>query len=135
MHKRWLLVLLQTVVTVGLLAFFFHDPEFRHKAFDALRHAQPWWLVAGVVVAGVENFLGALRWRIFLKMLGMDVPFFLHDEALDKPFLAESKAAGLLALKGHRALGGMRASIYNAMPIEGVRTLVDYMRDFEKKHG
>lgn len=76
MHKRWLLVLLQTVVTVGLLAFFFHDPEFRHKAFDALRHAQLWWLVAGVLVAGAENFLGALRWRIFLKMLGMDVPFW-----------------------------------------------------------
>jgi phosphoserine aminotransferase len=65
----------------------------------------------------------------------MNVPFFLHDEALDKPFLAESKAAGLIALKGHRALGGMRASIYNAMPEAGVQALVDFMRDFQLRHG
>jgi phosphoserine aminotransferase len=65
----------------------------------------------------------------------MNVPFFLRDDALDKPFLAESKAAGLLALKGHRALGGMRASIYNAMPEAGVRALADFMRDFAKRHG
>jgi len=65
----------------------------------------------------------------------MNVPFFLHDEALDKAFLAESKAAGLLALKGHRALGGMRASIYNAMPEAGVQALADFMRDFQQRHG
>jgi phosphoserine aminotransferase len=65
----------------------------------------------------------------------MNVPFFLHDEALDKAFLAESKAAGLIALKGHRALGGMRASIYNALPEEGVRALVAFMRDFQQRHG
>ncbi|HZH42643.1 MAG TPA: 3-phosphoserine/phosphohydroxythreonine transaminase [Lysobacter sp.] len=65
----------------------------------------------------------------------MNVPFFLHDEALDKPFLAESKAAGLIALKGHRALGGMRASIYNAMPEAGVQALVEFMRDFQRRHG
>ena len=65
----------------------------------------------------------------------MNIPFRLKDEALDEPFLAESKKAGLLALKGHRAVGGMRASIYNAMPIEGVQALVDFMRDFEKRHG
>ncbi len=65
----------------------------------------------------------------------MNVPFTLHDEALDKPFLKESEAAGLLALKGHRAVGGMRASIYNAMPIEGVQALVDFMADFAKRHG
>jgi phosphoserine aminotransferase len=64
----------------------------------------------------------------------MNVPFFLHDEALDKPFLAEAKAAGLMALKGHRALGGMRASIYNALPVEGVKALVDFMRDFQSRH-
>jgi phosphoserine aminotransferase len=63
------------------------------------------------------------------------VPFTLHDEALDKPFLKEAEAAGLLALKGHRAVGGMRASIYNAMPIEGVQALVDFMADFAKRHG
>ena len=65
----------------------------------------------------------------------MNVPFFLHDEALDKAFLAESKAAGLIALKGHRALGGMRASIYNAMPEAGVQALADFMRDFQRRHG
>ncbi|GHE37904.1 3-phosphoserine/phosphohydroxythreonine transaminase [Vulcaniibacterium thermophilum] len=65
----------------------------------------------------------------------MNVPFFLREEALDKLFLAESKAAGLLALKGHRALGGMRASIYNAMPEEGVRALAEFMRDFQRRHG
>jgi len=65
----------------------------------------------------------------------MNVPFTLPDEALDKPFLAESEAAGLLALKGHRAVGGMRASIYNAMPIEGVRALVDFMADFARRKG
>jgi len=65
----------------------------------------------------------------------MNVPFTLQDEALDKPFLKESEAAGLLALKGHRAVGGMRASIYNAMPIEGVRALTDFMADFAKRHG
>jgi phosphoserine aminotransferase len=65
----------------------------------------------------------------------MNVPFFLHDQALDAAFLAESKAAGLLALKGHRVLGGMRASIYNAMPEAGVQALVDFMRDFAQRRG
>lgn len=63
----------------------------------------------------------------------MNVPFQLKDEALDKQFLAESEAAGLLALKGHRIVGGMRASLYNAMPIEGVQALVAYMQEFERK--
>lgn len=65
----------------------------------------------------------------------MNVPFFLHDEALEKAFLSESKAAGLIALKGHRVVGGMRASIYNAMPEEGVQALVAFMDDFRKRHG
>jgi phosphoserine aminotransferase len=65
----------------------------------------------------------------------MNVPFTLPREALNAPFLAESEAAGLLALKGHKAVGGMRASIYNAMPLEGVRTLVDFMGDFARRHG
>jgi phosphoserine aminotransferase len=65
----------------------------------------------------------------------MNVPFFLRDDALDKAFLAESKAAGMIGLKGHRALGGMRASIYNAMPEAGVRALADFMGDFARRHG
>ena len=55
--------------------------------------------------------------------------------SLDAAFLAESEAAGLLYLKGHRAVGGMRASIYNAMPIEGVRALVEFMKDFAGRNG
>jgi len=65
----------------------------------------------------------------------MNVPFTLPRAELDAPFLAESQAAGLLALKGHKAVGGMRASIYNAMPLEGVQALVNFMRDFARRHG
>jgi phosphoserine aminotransferase len=64
----------------------------------------------------------------------MNVPFTLADPALDEAFLKGAKEAGLVQLKGHRSVGGMRASIYNAMPIEGVRALVDYMKAFEKSH-
>ena len=65
----------------------------------------------------------------------MNVPFKLRDAALDGAFLKGAEARGLLQLKGHRSVGGMRASIYNAMPIEGVRALLDYMREFEQKNG
>jgi phosphoserine aminotransferase len=65
----------------------------------------------------------------------MNVRFHLRDEKLDETFLKGAKAAGMDQLKGHRVVGGMRASIYNAMPIEGVRTLVDYMAAFERRHG
>jgi phosphoserine aminotransferase len=65
----------------------------------------------------------------------MNVPFTLKDSKLDEPFLKGAVERGMVQLKGHRSVGGMRASIYNAMPIEGVRALVDYMREFEKKHG
>ncbi|WP_300559006.1 3-phosphoserine/phosphohydroxythreonine transaminase [Limnohabitans sp. Rim8] len=63
----------------------------------------------------------------------MNVPFFLRDESRNDAFLAGAKAANLLQLKGHKSVGGMRASIYNAMPLEGVQALVAYMREFEKK--
>ena len=62
----------------------------------------------------------------------MNVPFFLRDESRNEAFLAGAKAANLLQLKGHKSVGGMRASLYNAMPLEGVQALVAYMRDFEK---
>lgn len=65
----------------------------------------------------------------------MNVPFTLKDEALDEEFLAGAKKRGMLQLKGHRSVGGMRASIYNAMPVAGVKALVDYMKEFEAKHG
>ena len=62
----------------------------------------------------------------------MNVPFFLKDEALNEAFLKGAKARGMVQLKGHRSVGGMRASIYNAMPLEGVQALVGYMAEFEK---
>ena len=65
----------------------------------------------------------------------MNVPFLLRNEALNDAFLAGAKAAGLLQLKGHKSVGGMRASIYNAMPLEGVQALVQYMQEFERTHG
>lgn len=64
----------------------------------------------------------------------MNVPFTLANPELDKVFLTEAEQAGLSTLKGHRSVGGMRASIYNAMPEEGVDALVSFMADFEKRH-
>ncbi len=64
----------------------------------------------------------------------MNVPFITGDADLDAKFVAESKAAGFVNLKGHRSVGGMRASIYNAMPIEGVQKLVDFMKKFEEEN-
>jgi phosphoserine aminotransferase len=65
----------------------------------------------------------------------MSVPFFLRDERLNEPFLEGARARGLAQLKGHRAVGGMRASLYNAMPLAGVLALTDWMREFERTHG
>jgi phosphoserine aminotransferase len=65
----------------------------------------------------------------------MNIPFRLAKPELDKTFLAESEAAGLTNLAGHRSVGGMRASLYNAMPVAGVVALVEFMRDFERRYG
>ena len=65
----------------------------------------------------------------------MNVPFVTGSDELDAKFVAEAKAAGFVNLKGHRTVGGMRASIYNAMPIEGVEKLVEFMKEFEKNNG
>jgi phosphoserine aminotransferase len=64
----------------------------------------------------------------------MNVPFTLKDASLDAAFLKGAEARGMVQLKGHRSVGGMRASIYNAMPLEGVQRLVEYMREFEKQN-
>jgi phosphoserine aminotransferase len=64
----------------------------------------------------------------------MNVPFHLAKPELDKLFLEQAAANNLVALKGHRIVGGMRASIYNAMPIEGVQALVKFMQEFEKNN-
>ncbi|MEZ2721508.1 3-phosphoserine/phosphohydroxythreonine transaminase [Paenalcaligenes hominis] len=65
----------------------------------------------------------------------MNVPFLLNRAELDETFLTEASAAGLLQLRGHKSVGGMRASIYNAMPLEGVQALVDFMKGFEARYG
>jgi phosphoserine aminotransferase len=61
----------------------------------------------------------------------MNVPFVTGSEELDKRFIKEAAAAGLVTLAGHRSVGGMRASIYNPMPVEGVKALIDFMKRFE----
>jgi phosphoserine aminotransferase len=65
----------------------------------------------------------------------MNVPFRLPDERLDAPFLKGAEQRGMVQLKGHRSVGGMRASIYNAMPLEGCERLAGYMREFAARHG
>lgn len=65
----------------------------------------------------------------------MNVPFFIHDAALHDVFVAQAREAGLLQLKGHKSVGGLRASLYNAMPLAGVQALVDFMHQFQTRHG
>jgi phosphoserine aminotransferase len=65
----------------------------------------------------------------------MNIPFTLRSDELDRPFLTQAEERGLTQLKGHRSVGGMRASIYNAMPMQGVQELVRFMREFERQHG
>ena len=65
----------------------------------------------------------------------MNLPFWLRDESLNDAFLAGAKERGLLALKGHKSVGGMRASLYNAMPVAGVQALVSYLQEFASSHG
>jgi len=65
----------------------------------------------------------------------MNIPFRLPSEELEDAFVKESKSAGLIGLKGHRSVGGMRASIYNAMTVEGAQALADFMAEFQRKNG
>ncbi|GAB3385093.1 3-phosphoserine/phosphohydroxythreonine transaminase [Lysobacter fragariae] len=131
------------------------------KAGSMLNTPPSWnWYLLGLTVkwmldeGGVEEFArrnarkSSLLYRVIDQSGGfyrnevapsvrsrMNVPFFLHDEALNAAFLQESKEARLISLKGHKALGGMRASIYNAMPEAGVQALADFMSDFQRRHG
>ena len=63
----------------------------------------------------------------------VNIPFILKDNTLDPIFLSKAEKSGLYNLKGHRTVGGMRASVYNAMPVEGVEMLITFMKDFENK--
>ncbi|HWG66061.1 MAG TPA: 3-phosphoserine/phosphohydroxythreonine transaminase [Rhodanobacteraceae bacterium] len=91
---------------------------------------------AGLLYQAIDGSGGYYRNRVEPAARSrMNVIFNLHDAALEPLFVAEAADAGLLALKGHRALGGIRASIYNAVPIEGVRALCDFMAEFRRTHG
>jgi phosphoserine aminotransferase len=87
----------------------------------------------------VYDFIDASNWYVNRVDRAcrsrMNLPFFLPDERLNEPFLAGARERGLLQLKGHKSVGGMRASLYNAMPLSGARALVDYMREFAASHG
>jgi phosphoserine aminotransferase len=117
------------------------------------------WYIAGLVfqwlkrqggVKGIgernrekaETLYGAIDGSSFYKnpvekgsRSWMNIPFTLAKPDLEKTFAAEAKAAGLETLEGHRSVGGMRASLYNAMPLEGVQALVTFMKEFERKYG
>ncbi|PMR74895.1 3-phosphoserine/phosphohydroxythreonine transaminase [Billgrantia endophytica] len=100
------------------------------EAMDAINSRKAAKLYAAIDGSGLFSNPIALRNRS-----RMNVPFVLADERLDKPFLAEAEEAGLLNLKGHRSVGGMRASLYNAVPEAAVDALIDFMADFEKRRG
>ncbi len=133
-----------------------------HAARDSMLNTPPtWnWYLAGLVFkwmlaeGGVEEFArrNALKSKLVYEGIDasdgfyrndvapqvrsrMNIPYFLPDEALTARFVAESKAAGLLALKGHKAVGGLRASLYNALPVAAAQALVDFMRDFQQRNG
>ena len=133
-----------------------------HAARDSMLNTPPtWnWYLAGLVFkwmlaeGGVEAFAqrnaakAALLYAAIDASAGfyrndvaagarsrMNVPFFLPSAELDARFVADAKAAGLLALKGHKAVGGIRASLYNAIPLAAVEALVGFMADFQQRHG
>ena len=91
---------------------------------------------AQMLYSCIDNSNGFYRNEVAVEDRSrMNVPFFLRNEALNAAFVEQSAKAGLAALKGHKAVGGMRASIYNAMPVAGVRVLTDFMRDFAVRNG
>ena len=91
---------------------------------------------SGLVYAAIDDSGGFYRNEVATEARSrMNIPFFLPDETLTARFVAESKAAGLLALKGHKAVGGIRASLYNALPVEAAQALVAFMRDFQQRNG
>lgn len=91
---------------------------------------------AALVYATIDQSGGFYRNQVAPAVRSrMNIPFFLPSAELDARFVAEARAAGLLALKGHKAVGGIRASLYNAMPLEGAQALAAFMRDFQQRNG
>jgi len=134
----------------------------QHLARDSMLNTPPtWnWYLAGLMFrwmrdqGGVEHFAqlsqekSALVYEVVDSSGGfyqnkvhpavrsrMNIPFFLPDATLEARFVNEAEQAGLMALKGHKAVGGIRASLYNAMPLQGAQALADFMRDFQQRHG
>jgi phosphoserine aminotransferase len=99
-------------------------------AMEALNRAKAEALYAAIDQSGFYRNPVAKDCRSW-----MNVPFILARPELDKPFLAEAQAAGLTNLEGHRSVGGMRASIYNAMPLAGVQALIGFMQEFQRRNG
>jgi len=99
-------------------------------AIGARNHAKARLLYDAIDASGFYRNPVALNGRSW-----MNVPFTLSDARLDEKFLAGARAAGLANLAGHRSVGGMRASLYNAMPLAGVEALVAYMQEFARRHG
>jgi phosphoserine aminotransferase len=99
-------------------------------AIGARNHAKARLLYDAIDGSGFYRNPVALNCRSW-----MNVPFTLARPELDRQFLAEANAAGLTNLEGHRSVGGMRASLYNAMPLEGVQALVAFMKEFERRNG
>ena len=91
---------------------------------------------AALVYAAIDASGGFYRNEVAVSARSrMNIPFFLPSSELDARFVADAKAAGLLALKGHKAVGGIRASLYNAIPVAGAEALVAFMADFQQRHG
>jgi phosphoserine aminotransferase len=91
---------------------------------------------ANLVYSAIDNSGGFYRGHALPEARSiMNIPFRLPSEELEETFAKEAKGAGLIGLKGHRSVGGMRASIYNAMTVEGAEALVQFMKEFQKKHG
>jgi len=133
-----------------------------HAARDSMLNTPPtWnWYLAGLVFrwmidqGGLENFarLNQKKSILIYDVIDhsggfyqnkvdpsvrsrMNIPFFLPDAELEARFIKQAQQAGLLALKGHKAIGGIRASLYNAMPLAGAQALADFMRDFQQRNG
>jgi len=133
-----------------------------HVARDSMLNTPPtWnWYLAGLVFrwmldqGGLETFArlnqekSSLIYNVIDQSGGfyqnkvnpavrsrMNIPFFLPDTQLESQFISQAQQAGLLALKGHKAIGGIRASLYNAMPLEGAQALANFMRDFQQRNG
>lgn len=91
---------------------------------------------SALVYASIDGSGGFYRNEIDPSVRSrMNVPFFTREPALDALFVSESQQAGMIGLKGHKAVGGLRASLYNAVAVEDVRTLVEFMREFQRRHG